>query len=61
MVRPLSQIGGVRDAAYLFWSCPDLLGYFWTTAWRMAPKSTPGYKPELDEPGLADSHREGGK
>jgi len=23
--------------------------------WRMAPKSTPGYKPELDEPGLADS------
>ncbi len=25
---------------------------FW---WRMEPKSTPGYKPELDEPGLADS------
>ena len=22
--------------------------------WRMAPRSTPGYKPELDEPGLAD-------
>jgi hypothetical protein len=29
--------------------------------WRMALESTPGYKPELDEPGLADSHREGGK
>jgi len=29
---------------------------FW---WRMAPQSTLGYKPELDEPGLTDSHREG--
>ena len=30
-------------------------GHFYYLWWRMAPKSTPGYKPELDEPGLADS------
>jgi len=41
-------------ALTLFWSCLDLLGHLWTTGWRMAPESTPGYKPELDEPGLAD-------
>ncbi len=33
MVRPVFQTGGFRDSAYLFWSCPDLLGHFWTTAW----------------------------